>query len=155
MTPSDQTKSHVIANYIEPARQRGEKTVLVRVGSVQKELGWNNRAPSVFSTLSSRPFQKEAGIELVEKRGGPPSGGPSTTVQYVFRLLDQSDLSLSGKGKAVSNGTGLDKLYGVLADTFRRLGGADAYIKAEREAWGPDAWEQRESENKPRTEKAE
>ncbi len=64
MKPTEQTKIHVISTYIKPARLRGEKTVQVKVGSVQKELGWTNRTPSVFSTLSSKEFQKEAGLEL-------------------------------------------------------------------------------------------
>src|ERR1035438_4559922 len=118
MKPTEQTKRYVIATYVQPARQKGEKTIQVRVGNIQKELGWTNRTPSVFSTLLSpascwksldnrvgniqkelgwtnrtpsvfstllsRDFQQEAGVELVEKRGGPPSGGPSTTWQLVF-----------------------------------------------------------------------
>ena len=75
MKPTDLTKRHVISAYVEPARQRGVNTVRVKVGSVQKELGWTNRTPSVFSTLSSKDFQREVGVELVEKTGGPASGG--------------------------------------------------------------------------------
>ena len=78
MAPTDVTKKHVIANYVKPALLKGEKTIHVRVGNVLKELGWTNRTPSVFSTLSSQTFQQEAGLELIEKRGGPPSGGPSS-----------------------------------------------------------------------------
>src|ERR1019366_9992751 len=89
MKPSEQTRAHVISTYVKPARLKGEKTIQVRVGNIQKELGWTNRTPSVFSTLLSRDFQQEAGVELVEKRGGPPSGGPSTTWQFVFRVLDE------------------------------------------------------------------
>jgi hypothetical protein len=73
MKPTDQTKQHVIATYVKPARLKGANIVQVRVGAVQKELGWTNRTPSVFSTLSSKEFQREAGVELIEKRGGPSS----------------------------------------------------------------------------------
>jgi hypothetical protein len=154
MTPTEATKKHVIATYVEPARLRGEKTIQIRVGNVQKELGWTNRTPSVYSTLSSQPFQKEAGLELVEKRGGPPSGGPSTTVQFVYRLLDKPDASASPNKKATPNGAGLLELYGILADTYRRLGGAEAFHKAERDAWGPDPWEKLKHEKKAGAENA-
>jgi hypothetical protein len=148
MKPTDQTKRHVISSYVKPARLKGEKVVEVRVGTVQKELGWTNRTPSVFSTLSSKEFQQEAGLELLEKRGGPPSGGPSTTVQFVYRLLDgerSGRLSPSGS-KSVANGAGLEKLYGILKDFYAELGGGEAYLKSERN-WAPDAWERYEQED--------
>jgi hypothetical protein len=69
MKPTDRTKTHVISTYVRPARLRGEKTIQVRIGNVQRELGWTNRTPSVFSTLLSKEFQREAGVELVEKTG--------------------------------------------------------------------------------------
>ena|ERR1700678_746987 len=140
MKPTDLTKQHVIAKYVEPARTRGETTIQVRVGNVQKELGWTNRTPSVFSTLSSRDFQQEAGLELIEKKGGPPSGGPSTTVQFVFRVLAPGEKA-SAPAKIVANGAGLMELYGILADAYKAVGGGEAYLRAERAAWGPDSWE--------------
>jgi hypothetical protein len=140
MKPTELTKHHVIAKYVEPARTKGEATIQLRVGNIQKELGWTNRTPSVFSTLSSRDFQEEAGVELIEKRGGPPSGGPSTTVQFVYRVLAQTEKE-TPPAKVVPNGAGLMELYGILADAYKALGGGEAYLKAERAAWGPDPWE--------------
>jgi len=150
MKPTDLTKQHVIARYVKPARLNGENVVQVRVGTVQKELGWTNRTPSVFSTLSSKEFQQEAGLELIERRGGPPSGGPSTTVQFVFRLLKEGDHSPSFhfEAKPLPNGAGLEKLYGILKDSYAELGGGEAYLKAERN-WGPDAWEKYEQQRGP------
>jgi hypothetical protein len=146
---SDQTKEHVIKTHVEPARTKGEKTLQIRVGNVLKELGWSNRTPSVFSTLSSRAFQRQAGLELIEKRGGPASGGPSTTVQFVYRILDEDGRSSSFAAKPIPNGAGLEKLYGILADEFAALGGGEAFLKSERE-WGPDVWERYEQEEKAR-----
>src|SRR5580658_823039 len=148
MKPTEQTKLHVISTYIIPARQRGEKTVQIKVGNVQKELGWTNRTPSVFSTLSSREFQNEAGVELIEKTGGPASGGPSTTVQFVYKVLGEPSRSPKAE-KPLPNGAGLEKLYGILAKEFAQLGGGEAYLKAERN-WGPDAWERYEMGEKVR-----
>jgi hypothetical protein len=153
MTPTELTKRYVIANYVEPARLSGERTIQIRVGDVQKQLGWTNRTPSVFSTLSSRPFQREAGVELIEKRGGPASGGPSTTVQFVYRVLGKG--GASAEREVVPIGAGLEGLYGVLADTYRSLGGAEAFMKAERGAWGNDPWERREADKSTQAEKSE
>ncbi len=133
MKPTDRTKEHVITTYVRPARLRGEATVQVRVGNVQKELGWTNRTPSVFSTLLSREFQQEAGLQLIEKRGGPASGGPSTTVQFVYKILDLN--SEAGKPSAPSaKGLRLLDLYGIGTEAYAQLGGGEEYLKREREA---------------------
>jgi hypothetical protein len=150
--PTEQTKRHVITTYVTPARMKGEKTVQVRVGNVQKELGWTNRTPSVYSTLLSKDFQREAGVELIEKSGGPPSGGPSTTWQFVFHVLDKDTAS---SAKSVPSEEGLMSLYGICAETFKELGGGEEFLRRERE-WGPDAWERYKTEahNRRRAEAA-
>jgi hypothetical protein len=149
--PTEATKKHVIERYVTPARQSGAETVHVRVGNVLKELGWTNRTPSVFSTLSSRAFQREAGLEFIEKRGGPPSGGPSTTVEFVYRLLDAeaSSRSRGSDEKPIPDGAGLEKLFGIFRDVYASFGGGEAYLKAERN-WGPDIWERYEREERAR-----
>ncbi len=132
MTLTEMTKKHVIVRHVEPARRRGEELLRVRVGNIQKELGWTNRAPSVFSTLLSRPFQREAGLELVDKRGGPASGGPSTTVEFVYRILSPSQPPASSH-LGNPKGSGLMDIYGIGAEVFRQLGGGEEYLKRERE----------------------
>jgi hypothetical protein len=135
MKPTEQTKMHVISNYVRPARLKGEETFQVRVGNIQKELGWTNRSPSVFSTLLSKEFQHEAGVELIEKRGGPPSGGPSTTWLFLFRVLPGANDPVPF-ANASSRGGGLLALFGICADMYREVGGAEAFIRAEREKFG-------------------
>jgi hypothetical protein len=144
MRPTEQTKRHVISNYVVPARQKRAKTMRVRVGQVQKELGWTNRTPSVFSTLSSKEFQQEAGLELIEKVGGPPSGGPSTTVEFVYQVLSEGSQTPHAP-KVVPNGAGLMDLYGIFADVYKQFGGGEEYLRRERE-WGPDVWERYQAE---------
>jgi len=153
MKPTEQTRQHVISTYVQPARQNGAKTIQIRVGDVQKELGWTNRTPSVFSTLSSKEFQREAGIELIEKVGGPPSGGPSTTVQFVYQVLDGTE-NTTPAARAAAQRNGLRELYGLCAGTFKALGGGEEFLKAERQ-WGLDAWERYQAEElKRRNEEA-
>jgi hypothetical protein len=146
--PTEETTRYAIKAYVTPARERGESTVHIRVGQIQKELGWTNRTPSVFSTLKSQPFQLEAGVELVEKRGGPPSGGPSTTVEFVYRVLDAPSVPVEPK-KPIPSGQGLEELYGIFRDVYASFGGGEAYLKAERN-WGPDVWERYEQEERAR-----
>jgi hypothetical protein len=154
MKPTEETRLHAINAYVQPARERGDETVRIRVGNLQKELGWTGRTPSVFSTLKSRPFQREAGVELIEKRGGPPSGGPSTTVEFVYRIVrsDAQKQISNPRTKPTQDGSGLKELFGILADTFRKLGGGEAFLRAERAAWGPDPWEKLERERKSKAE---
>lgn len=152
MKPTEQTKKHVISTYVEPARLKGDEFVQIRVGNVLKELGWTNRTPSVYSTLSSEEFRRAAGVELVEKKGGPRSGGPSTTWQFVFRVLDSRNAERRReRPNPVSSGGGLERLYGIFKDAYAELGGGEAYLRAERN-WGPDAWEKYEKEEKGRKE---
>jgi hypothetical protein len=129
MSLAEMTKRHVITKYVNPARSRGKDRVEVRVGNVVKELGLSNRTPSVFSTLSSQNFQREAGLELIEKRGGPASGGPSTTVQFVYRVLGKEPTREHSKGAS-----DLMTLYGIGAEVFRQLGGGEEYLRRERES---------------------
>lgn len=148
MKPTEQTKLHVIATYVIPARQRGEKTIQVGVGKVQKELGWTNRTPSVYSTLSSKEFQDAAGVALIEKVGGPPSGGPSTTWKFVYRVLGDAE-NATTVDEAAGSGSSLMDLYGLCAETFNALGGGEDFLRRERE-WGPDVWERYETEERER-----
>lgn len=149
MKPTELTRDYVISNYVRPARRRGERTVAVRVGNVQKELGWTNRTPSVFSTLSSQEFQDQAGIQLVEKRGGPPSGGPSTTWQFVYRILDESSPSQPASRSIPRKKGGLLTLYGIAKDLYKEVGGGEAFIRSQRENFGsiiPDDWDEQSTE---------
>jgi len=133
--PTEETKRHVISKYVKPARSKGDRTIQIRVGNVQKELGWTNRTPSVFSTLSSKEFQQEAGVELIEKKGGPASGGPSTTWQFIYRVLGE-DETTAPRAKAVQSGAGLMAMYGIAADIYREVGGGEAFIRSQREDFG-------------------
>jgi len=135
MKPTELTKQHVIKAYVEPARRRGEAIVQVRIGNIQKELGWTNRTPSVFSTLSSQDFQQEAGLELIEKKGGPPSGGPSTTWLFVYRLISQKGNIPSPTSLSHRSG-GLMALWGICREMYKSEGGGEAFIRSQRENFG-------------------
>jgi hypothetical protein len=145
MKPTEVTKKHVIATHVRPARLRGEGSIHLKVGNVQKELGWTNRTPSVFSTLSSKEFQREAGVELIEKKGGPPSGGPSTSVEFIYRVLGPPGASGSS-ATSTTGGNSLMDLYGIGADAFKQLGGGEEYLRRERDSLRFPAEEYRQTD---------
>jgi hypothetical protein len=136
---STRTQSFVKKKYIDPARQRGEKNIQVHVGTLAKELGLISRAPSICSTLNNKRFHRQAGVRLVNKFGGPASGGPSTTWNFVFDLDDDKGTSTPVSAKA-ANGVGIKNLVGLCANTFRQLGGGEAFIRSLREN-DADVWD--------------
>jgi hypothetical protein len=156
MNASDHVRAYVRTHYIAPARKAGLSTVRVRAGEVHKALQWDlRRVPQVCAALSTRKFLKSANLELL-KKSGPPSG-QSTTVEFTFRLLDEEKTQPPTKRTVlpsgpVKDGSGLEALYGILEEEFKDLGGGEAYLKAERAAWGPDPWEKIAMEEKLRSE---
>ena len=148
MMRSEEVRKYVIKHYISPARLNGEDTVQVRSGNVHNELHWTGRVPSVCEALGSRKFQREAGVELMD-RSRP---GPSTTVVFTYRLLAREGPQHDGESSAPADASGQKKpvtlldLYGVGAEIFRELGGGESFLKAERADWGPDPWERFEIE---------
>ena len=126
MSLSEQVIRHVQTTYLGPARERGEPTIRVKAGDVHRDLRWANRVPSVCTTLSSRKFQRAAGVELIAK-DGPPSG-QSTTVVFTYRLPAAS----AHTHRAPQSGR-LEKLYGIASDIFRELGGGEKFVREERE----------------------
>jgi hypothetical protein len=128
---AQQVRDHARAQYIEPARRRGDSVVKIVAGEVVKAVHLHNRTPLVCQALRSHKFQKENHIVL-EKWEGPPKG-MSTTVTFTYRLIGDSTRS--------SVPDGLDaflKLRGTLKDVFQSLGGGEEFIRRERENfYGP------------------
>jgi hypothetical protein len=112
--------------YLEPARRSGQEIIRVRAGDVYRDLHWVNRVPSVRTTLASRKFQRETGLELVAKEG-PPSGN-STTVVFTYRLPSKGSAAQQSEGHT----SRLEELYGIATGVFRELGGGENYLRKER-----------------------
>jgi 5-methylcytosine-specific restriction enzyme B len=77
MNLSDTVRSHVLKNYITPARQHGQPIVSVRAGDVHKALGFPERSALVCGALGSLKFQEECNVALKERKG--PGVGMTTT----------------------------------------------------------------------------
>jgi len=159
MGDSELVRVYVNDHYILPARRSGAGTVTVRAGEVHRAMNWDLRKVSqVCSALTTRKFLNSAGVELIARKG-PPSG-QSTTVEFVFKLLEidspkSSDRQAQQRDKSKPKLSSLMAACGVLEGAYREFGGGEAYLKAERDAWGPDPWERLEQSRKRDTESGE
>jgi hypothetical protein len=134
MNLSETVLQFVRANYVHPARQRGNRIVEVKAGDIHTGLRWSRRVPLVCSALSSRKFQSAVGVRLIETKDAPPSGLSTRTI-YRYEILDgetQSGL----KDDPPPPKRGLLAAYGVAAHLYRQVGGGDAFLNAEREDFG-------------------
>ena len=128
ISDSDQVRRHAGDVYISAARRRGDRTLVINVGTVHKALGLSNRVPLVCAALASKKFLTENHLRLISKTG-PPSG-QSTTVTYTYEFL-AAQLS-------PGNPDAWTRLRGALKDVFAESGGGEAYLRAERRAFRAD-----------------
>ena len=126
VSTAQQIRDRARKEYIEPALARGEARVTILAGDLVRMLALQNRTPAVCSALRSKLFLRQSHL-LLESQEGPPSG-MSTTMRFTYRLLDSR---VEGP-----NPTGLDRLLGMGAATFRQLGGGAAFIEEERSRFG-------------------
>lgn len=125
ISDSDLVRQHAADVYISAARRRGERTITINVGTVHKALAFSNRVPLVCAALGSKKFLKENHLRLISKTG-PPSG-QSTTVTYTYEFLEAQP--------SPGDQDAWTRLRGALKDVFSELGGGEAYLRAERNAF--------------------
>ena len=130
-TYSKRVRDYVRSEYLEPARSRGDVTVKVVAGEVQKAVRLSNRIALICQALRSKKFLNENELVL-ERWDGPPSG-MSTTVVFTYRL--------NGNPTAAAEESPLDwfdRFCGIGKEVFASLGGGEAFIRNERENfYGP------------------
>jgi hypothetical protein len=127
---NEEVQQHVLTNYLGPAKARGEKTIQIKAGDVHRDLHWTNRVPSVCTTLGSKKFQRETGLELIRKEG-PPSG-MGTRAIFTYRVSGRN-MNENKAAPRDAKKSLLDGIYGIAADVYRELGGGEAFIRKERE----------------------
>lgn len=80
------------------------------------------------AALRSQKFLDANQLELKKIEG--PASGQSTTVAYTYRLVEASVSQSPPREEAT-----FLKLRGIAKRTFQALGGGEAFIRGEREAW--------------------
>jgi len=131
MSQADQIRDYVRRTYIEPARQRREKTVRIVAGDVAKALHLQRNLPNVCQALGGKKFQTENDVRLIERQA-PPSG-QSNTVTFVYDVATRKP--------EPSRFAGLLSLEGIGKDVFAALGGGEAFLRQEREHFYDDGKE--------------
>ena len=117
-------REYAIKKYIEPARKRGETTVRIVAGDVERALGLSNRSAQVCSALRTDKFLKESHVSIEKVKG--PAKQMSTTTEFTYRLLDTGP---NPNSKATNP---LSALYGIAKGVFAP-GEWEASIRYDRE----------------------
>lgn len=129
MTDANKIRLYARDAYVVPARQKRAKELSIRVGDVVRGLRLKGRVPAVCSALKTREFMESNGLRLTHTSG--PESGQSTTVVYTYKLLDQEP-------EAESPRDAFDRLRGAMREVLTELGGGEAYLLKERNAFGMD-----------------
>jgi hypothetical protein len=82
MTTANEIRYFVLKNYIQPARNRSEKTVSFTAADIHEAMSFENRYPLVCSSIDTDKFLDYASVTLVSRKGPKQSN----TVQWVFAL---------------------------------------------------------------------
>ena len=125
MTGAEKVRQYVLAQYIQPAQARDERTVSVTAGDVHKALGLKNRVPLVCAALRSRRFLSENHLRLKDE-SGPPSG-MGTTVKFTF------EIAYGSTGSVAAGQNPLWQLRGIAKGVFKKPGEWEDIVKQERE----------------------
>ncbi len=83
MTLADAIRGFAYVNFINPARNKGEKTVTIRAGDVHDAMDLESKMPSVCGAIGTNKFLKQYNLSL-ENREGPTCGA---NVYFTFELL--------------------------------------------------------------------
>lgn len=134
---SDLVRDYAQQTYLKPARYRGEKTVMINVGQVQKGVGLQNRVSLVCQALKSEKFLRAHGLKLIST-AGPPSG-QSTTVTYTYEFIDRDETAPSVDP--------WEALRGIGKEVFASLGGGEAFLRHERAEFN-EAMEKRDRQGR-------
>jgi hypothetical protein len=81
MSQADDIRKFTYVHFIMPAKQRGEKTIRIRVGDVRKKMGIRDNA-AVAGALGANIFQDTYHVKRI-KTEGPHQGGNTT---YTFEI---------------------------------------------------------------------
>jgi hypothetical protein len=125
-TTADRVRSYCALHYIEPARRRGERTVQITAGEVHRALRLHNVLPNVCQALRGPKFREEQHL-AIDSVEGPPSGAGSK-LKITYRLLHDEDAASNSHEDLP-----LLRLIGAGKEVFKSLGGAEEFIRHDRE----------------------
>jgi 5-methylcytosine-specific restriction protein B len=83
MSFADDVRQYCKDTYVDPARNKGEKTVTIRSGDVHSALNYKNRYPLVCSAIGSNLFEELCNVKRISVEG--PLNGVTTL--FTFELI--------------------------------------------------------------------
>lgn len=85
---AEEIRTYVQRRYIEPARLRGEKEVIIRAGDVHDEMNLKHRQPLVCDTLRGSKIQEQCNMRLMNERWGRKvHQRHAKNIWYTYRLI--------------------------------------------------------------------
>lgn len=91
MSQADDIRRFVRLNHIEPARARGDETILVRAGDIHNAMDLSNALPAVCSAIGSDKFLAEAAVSQIAREG--PLNSTTTLFTFGIRKGDSLDVA--------------------------------------------------------------
>lgn len=85
LTESMEVRRHVLENHVKPARMNRVPSIDLKVGDVQKELGWPPRCRQIIAALWTNKFESMARVRSLDNPGPKPQ--ESCTVVLRFEVL--------------------------------------------------------------------
>ena len=123
---ASEIRSYAAREYVLPARRSEQRRFSIKVGDVVREHGLYRSVPAVCSALKTGEFLRTNDLRLVDATG--PRSGLSTTVVYTYEFLDSGKLSEPTPDP-------WSRLRGALKTVLAELGGGEAYLRSERNAF--------------------
>lgn len=150
---SSMVRDLAASTIVDVERRRGAVRFSIPVSELRKELLQRGfppeNTPQICTTLKTSKFLDAHGLEL-EGIDGPPSL-QSTTVVFHYRFKGTDAPARGDAGNSSTPGKPLRKkrsvsdamehfeaMRGILKETYKKLGGAEAFHKKERESWNRD-----------------
>ena len=84
MKKADMIRAFVKKHYIDPAKEKGEKSVSIRAGDVHNLMSLSQSLPAVCSALGTGKFETLCNLKRKNIIG--PANGSTTT--FVYEILD-------------------------------------------------------------------
>ena len=85
---AEEIRTYVQNQYIEPARNRGQKEVTIRAGDIHDEMGLSALQPLVCDTLRGRKLERQCNMKLIGERWGKHIHQQhGRNIWYTYRLL--------------------------------------------------------------------
>lgn len=82
MKLSDSIRRFVCEKYIDPAREKGNKELTIRVGDIHDKMGLISRMPAVCLALKSKKMEETGNVRLVNIKAPPSGEGSNLFITY-------------------------------------------------------------------------